>query len=62
MDINIETNTYAVVKSGVVANIVVWDGKSDWEPGDGTKAVVVPNDTLVEIGGTYDGTEFTKSS
>jgi hypothetical protein len=43
---------YAVVKDGVVENIIVWDGISEFS---------VPNSELIEatsdsrIGGTYDG-------
>jgi hypothetical protein len=44
---------YAVVKDGVVENIIVWDGVAEFS---------VPNSELIEatadtrIGGTYDGT------
>ena len=43
---------YAVVKDGVVENIIVWDGVAEFS---------VPNSELIEatadtrIGGTYDG-------
>lgn len=32
---------YAIVESGVVVNVVVWDGNSEWQPPVGTTAVEV---------------------
>lgn len=50
--------SYAIVEKGVVTNIVVWDGESDWTPPTGATAVLVPADTFVSIGYTYNGTTF----
>jgi len=47
----------AIIKNGVVTNIAVWDGVSEWEP-DGD-AVVDVSDLRVGIGYTYDGETFT---
>ena len=47
---------YAVVKDGVVANMIVWDGVTEFS---------VPDSELIEatadtrIGGTWDGNVFT---
>lgn len=46
---------YALVKNGIVENVVAWDGVSEYDPG--------PEYTLVEtaeaaIGWTYDGNAF----
>jgi len=43
---------YAVVKNGVVENMVVWDGKKEFSV-DGATLVVADSDA--RIGGTYDG-------
>ena len=48
--------TYAVVKNGVVDNMIVWDG---------IKALSIPDSELIEatsearIGGSWDGNVFT---
>ncbi|WP_208450778.1 hypothetical protein [Burkholderia cenocepacia] len=49
---------YAIVESGVVANIVLWDGTSEWDPPTGAQVVPVPAGTLVCLGYTYDGAKF----
>lgn len=41
---------YAIVVDGVVQNIVVWDGATDWAPPQG--AISVQSDTAM-IGDTY---------
>ena len=43
---------YAVVKNGVVENMVVWDGETEFFV-DGATLVVA--DSNARIGGTYDG-------
>ena len=51
---------YAVVnKSGLVANIILLDKDEnpDWNPGEGYILVAVTDDA--QIGGTYDGKNFT---
>lgn len=50
-------NCYAVVKDGVVINIVVWDGETEWQPDDG---FAVKTDGSVGIGWLYDGETFTQ--
>lgn len=51
-------SSYAIVESGIVANVVLWDGTSEWNPPSGAEVVQVPAETLVCIGYTYDGTKF----
>ena len=46
---------YAVVKNGVVENMVAWDGVTEYTP-DG-ELVEVTSDT--RIGGSWDGNVFT---
>ena len=68
---------YAIVKDGVIDNIVLWDGDtSKWQPPTGTTAVVLGKHTVgtkfngepspnveVEwgIGDLYDGTNFSEA-
>ena len=47
---------YAVVESGTVTNIINWDGSSDHA--DSSKFVA--DDGSAWIGGSYDGSSFTK--
>ena len=44
---------YAVVKNGVVENMVVWDGQTNYSV-EGSELVEATSDA--RIGGTYDGT------
>ncbi|ELB3423390.1 hypothetical protein RHK76_002419 [Escherichia coli] len=48
---------YAVVNNGVVVNIAVWDGESEWKPTDG---VAVLAEDGVGMGWSYDGKKFIK--
>lgn len=50
------SNLYAIVEEGVVTNIVVWDGESEWDAPEGAKVVLAGSGA--EIGGTYDGESF----
>ena len=45
---------YAVVQSGTVVNLIVWDGVTAWQPPVGTDAVHVENGEWVDIGANYD--------
>ena len=50
---------YAVVRDGVVENLIIWDGGAEgWQPPEGSIAVLIPDDASVSIGGTYDGEKF----
>jgi hypothetical protein len=51
-------NNYAIVENGVVTNLVIWDGGEEWEPPPGATAVVIPADTFVSTGYTWNGTAF----
>ena len=46
---------YAIIKSGIVENIVEWDGTSEYQ----TDGVLVEADTNAKIGGSWDGNVFT---
>lgn len=48
---------YAVVRGGVVENVVVWDVRSRWTPPSGT-VLVEDGDRKAAIGGTYAGGVF----
>lgn len=49
---------YAVVnkETCLVDNIIVWDGASEWSPGDGHSAI---ESSVASIGWSYDGENFT---
>lgn len=47
-------NRYAIVEDGVVTNIVLWDGKSEWA---GADQAVICDDT-VKIGDLYLDNKF----
>lgn len=50
---------YAIIRAGVVSNIVSWDGDSSkWTPGPNATAVLDPSGDA-QIGGGYDGSVFT---
>lgn len=50
-------NVYAVVENGVVINIVIWDGQSEWKPVTGE---AVPCPSQVGIDWLYDGSHFSQ--
>lgn len=50
-------NRYAVVENGQVTNVALWDGVSEW--GESNLAILLPADSPVGTGYTYDGTTFT---
>ncbi|MDR5812023.1 MULTISPECIES: hypothetical protein [unclassified Caballeronia] len=50
-------NRYAVVSDGVVTNVVLWDGTSEWETS--SDAVLLPPDSPVSEGYSYTAGEFT---
>lgn len=50
------SNAYAVVKDGIVINMVVWDGVTEWQPDEG---MAVAADEYAGIGWSYDGEKFT---
>ena len=49
------SNAYAVVKDGVVINMVVWDGVTEWQPAEG---FAVPAHDYVGIGWRYEDEKF----
>lgn len=48
-------NKYAIVKDGVVVNVALWDGESDWSPSEG-EAILCPDD--VSPGWLYENEIF----
>ncbi|WP_158248851.1 hypothetical protein [Pseudomonas sp. GW456-12-1-14-TSB6] len=54
---------YAVVKNGVVDNLIIWDGDLEgWQPPAGTIAIEIPDSSPVSIGYLYNGSEFVESN
>lgn len=49
----------ALILSGVVINIVSWDGVSPWTPDPSYTVVDITSQPQVAIGWSYDGTNFT---
>lgn len=52
------SSQYAIVESGVVVNMVLWDGITPWEPKEGHQAVALPQGAPAAIGWSWDGTTF----
>ncbi len=48
---------YAIVESGVVTNVIIWDGQGDFFPS--MTVILLLDDSQVGPGYTYDGTTFT---
>ena len=48
---------YAIIENGVVGNVALWDGATEWA--DAAGAIPLPEDSPVGPGYTYDGTAFT---
>ena len=46
---------YVLITDGAVTGAVLWDGESDWAPGDGVEAV---QSDVAEAGWTYAGGKF----
>lgn len=42
---------HAIIRNGVVENIIVWDGKTPWTPPEGTEIVKLKSEERVVIGG-----------
>lgn len=50
---------YAIVENGTVVNVVIWDGDTTvWQPPKGTTANLLPDDSPVSPGWTFDGTNY----
>ncbi|MEN4566199.1 hypothetical protein [Pantoea agglomerans] len=49
---------YAIVKDGLVDNIILWDGGDDWSAPEGCIAVKIKDDQDVGIGYKHDGKKF----
>ena len=48
---------YAQIKDNLVINVIVWDGETPYDPGEGITLVKCPD--KVGVGFTYDGKKFT---
>jgi len=55
-----EVSRYAHVNpDGLVVNCSVWDGVTEYDPGDDITLVAVPDGVRAGPGWTYDGTNWT---
>jgi hypothetical protein len=52
---------HAIVESGIVTNIIEWDGAEHWQPPAGA-AIIALHETACDIGWTYDGQAFTSGT
>lgn len=53
------SSNYAMVVSGKVINLIVWDGDAEqWSPPEGVEMIMVEPGQRVDIGDGYDGTAF----
>ncbi|WP_435607733.1 DUF4376 domain-containing protein [Pseudomonas knackmussii] len=49
-------NRYVLIKDGAVTGAVLWDGESDWAPGEGLEAI---QSDVADVGWTYANGKFT---
>lgn len=49
---------YAIIENGTVVNIVIWDGVSEWTPGERQTALKIKDSDTVAIGYTVANGEF----
>ena len=49
---------YAIIRNGVVEQIILWDGVNDWRPPSGTE--LIQCDDTVNLGDLYGGKKFSK--
>lgn len=49
---------YAIVESGVVVNMVIWDGVAEWSPNPGQTAVEIKDGVEVGIGYSFIAGKF----
>ena len=47
---------HAIILAGVVENIALWDGETDWTPPAGASVVALADGDACDIGWSYDGT------
>lgn len=48
---------YALVKNGIVENMIEWDGGTEYVPGEGCEVILADNQE-VQIGYKFDGKKF----
>jgi hypothetical protein len=58
MVIRMTISNYAIVENGVVTNVVLWDGESEWQPPVDGSAVAISEDSAITIGWIYNGATF----
>jgi hypothetical protein len=51
---------HAIIVSGVVENVIEWDGKAEWQPPVGSTVVQLDDDQPCGPGWIYDGIQFTE--
>ncbi|WP_156437992.1 hypothetical protein [Burkholderia sp. BDU5] len=51
-------NQYALVKGGVVENVILWDGESEWCAPEEMALSPIPGNVSVGVGYSFDGTSY----
>ncbi|CAB3720242.1 hypothetical protein LMG22037_04702 [Paraburkholderia phenoliruptrix] len=51
-------NSYAIVENGVVSNVILWDGQTEWTPPPGSTVMKLADGIECGPGYTFDGTNF----
>lgn len=46
---------YALIRNGIVENVILWDGVTNWEPGDGLVAIPCPDWVSIGWSRSHDG-------
>lgn len=49
---------YAVVNAGLIVNVIVWDGITEYVLPEWMTVVAIPPDSLAAIGWSWDGSSF----
>ena len=52
-------NRYTIVANGVVTNVILWDGVAAWTPPGGSTMHLIPDDSPVSSGWSFDGANYT---
>lgn len=50
---------YAIIENGIVTNITIWDGRSDWQPPEKSQAAMLTADDKISVGYLFIDGAFT---
>jgi len=49
--------TWAIVRNGIIENVCLWDGVSQWQPPEGCESICIEG-LDAKIGDAWDGVAF----